>query len=290
MKNKAVLSSPASVGVLLTFLTGIFISLNCQSSSGGSPKKEQDHNLTEDTIDNEVITAPPPELGLDTFYKKYLDASGIPIISSGKVPDEALFAVRRTVTIMISMRKDVLRKMIENKARVGILAKSEVTTDLPEFSFLKADTAGKWDELRGVGAEIETPINSCAEENILCYGEGNDPYYYEDIVIHEFAHTIHGLGISLVDPNFDAVLNKAFESAKAKGLWKNTYAGSNPDEYFAEGVQDWFNLNAESIPGDGIHNQINTREELKKYDPVLYNIIKRYFPAEYGKISCHQMD
>jgi len=186
------------------------------------------------------------------------------------------------------LRPDVLAKMIANKARVGILAKSEVTTDLPEFRFLKADTTANWDELRGLGAEIETPLNSCAEENILCYGEGIDPYYLEDIVIHEFAHTVHGLGISFVDTNFDTELREAFENAKAKDLWKNTYAGSNQEEYFAEGVQDWFNLNAESIPGDGIHNEINTRDELQKYDPTLYAIIKRYFPSEYGKISCHQ--
>jgi len=240
------------------------------------------------TETRDEITEPPAMLNLDTFYKKYLSASGIPVISSAKVPDAALYAVQRTINTMMKMRPDVLTKMIENKARVGIMAKSEVTTDLPEFSFLKDDTTGKWDELRGVGAEIETPINSCAEENILCYGEGVDPYFYEDIVIHEFAHTIHGLGISFVDTNFDTELRKAFESAKANGLWKNTYAGSNQNEYFAEGVQDWFNLNAESIPGDGIHNEINTREELKNYDPALYEIVKRYFPAEYGKISCHQ--
>ena len=91
-----------------------------------------------------------------------------------------------------------------------------------------------------------------------------------------------------MDTNFDTELRKAFENAKAKGLWKNTYAGSNENEYFAEAVQDWFNLNAESIPGDGIHNEINTREELKNYDPMLYDIVKRYFPSDYEKMSCHQ--
>ena len=29
-------------------------------------------------------------LGLDPFYKKHLDAGGLPIVSSAKVPDEAL--------------------------------------------------------------------------------------------------------------------------------------------------------------------------------------------------------
>src|SRR5262245_16040285 len=105
MKNKAGFFSPALVGLVLIFLAGIFISLNCQSSAGGTPKNEQVSTGSKtDTTGNDVITAPPPELGLDTFYKKYLDASGIPIISSEKVPDEALFAVQRTVNIMVSYR------------------------------------------------------------------------------------------------------------------------------------------------------------------------------------------
>jgi len=270
-------------------LVGFIIasSLLTRCNAGGSVQaQEQAAGIASENEDQ--ITEPPASLGLDTFYKKYLNASGIWVISSAKVPDEALYAVRKTINVMISKRPDVLAKMIGNKARVGILATTERTTDLPEFRFLKDDTTANWDELRGIGAEIETPINSCAEENILCYGEGKDPYYYEDIVIHEFAHTMHGLGISIVDTTFDNELQEAFDDAKAKGLWKNTYAGSNKDEYFAEGVQCWFNLNAESIPGDGIHNQINRREELKEYDPTLYEIIKRYFPERYGKISCHQ--
>lgn len=291
MKNKTSFFSAAMVGLVLTFFTGIFISPGCQSSAEGSSKKEEVNSagLKADTTGNDVITAPPPESGLDTFYKKYLDASGIPIISSDKVPDEALFAVQRTVNIMVSYRPDVLAKMIMNKLRVGIMAKSEVTKDMPEFRDMEEDGSGRyWNDDRGTGATPDRPLCTCAEENVLCYGKGEDPYYREDIVIHEFAHSVHELGISFINPNFDTELQQAFETAKAKGLWSNTYAGSNFYEYFAEGVQDWFNLNSEAIPSNGIHNEINTREELKNYDPVLYNIIKRYFPENYGKISCHQ--
>jgi len=282
----------AAGNLLITILIGIFILVGCQSPAGGALQKDQISSGTvseTDSTSNDVITAPPEELGLDTFYKKYLNASGIPIISSDNVPDEAFFAVRRTVNEMMSMRKDVLAKMIENKIRVGIMAKSEVTKDMPEYRTLEEDNSGRyWNDDRGIGATIDRPLSSCAEENVLCYGKGNDPYYSEDILIHEFAHSVHELGILFVDPNFNTELKQAFDDAKAKGLWLNTYAGSNPYEYFAEGVQDWFNLNAESIPSNGIHNEINTREELKEYDPLLYEIIKRYFPENYKKISCHQ--
>ena len=91
-----------------------------------------------------------------------------------------------------------------------------------------------------------------------------------------------------MDPGIDDELQKAFDTAIRRGLWKNTYAASNRDEYFAEGVQDWYNINDESIPPNGIHNEINTREELKAYDPGLYAIIKRYFRETDKRISCHQ--
>jgi hypothetical protein len=235
-----------------------------------------------------VITAPPAFLNLNAFYKKYLSASGIPIVSSEKVPDLAFYNAQEIINSMVSLRSDVLAKMIENKMRVGIIAKTEVATDMPEYSDLDVAFPGtNWNQYRGLGATIARPLSSCAEENILCYGQ-NDPYFNQDILIHEFAHGIHYLGIRFVDTNIDIELQQAFNSAIANGLWSNTYAGSNYIEYFASGVQDWFNVNAEAIPTNGIHNQINTRDELKEYDLTLYNIIKRYFKDDIEKVSCHQ--
>jgi hypothetical protein len=72
----------------------------------------------------------------------------------------------------------------------------------------------------------------------------------EDILIHEFAHRMHWLGITFVD----ADLEQAFNNAKKNGLWESTYAGTNHPEHFAEGVVTWFNANAESIPPNGVHN------------------------------------
>ena len=71
-------------------------------------------------------------------------------------------------------------------------------------------------------------------------------------------------------------------------MWKNTYAETNIAEYFAEGVQSWFNVNAEMPHPDGKHNWVNTREELKEYDPDLYNLLAEYFPATNLQISKHK--
>ena len=45
------------------------------------------------------VTAPPKELELDPFYKKYTDAHGIPVVTSDKVPDAALLMARDIVSV-----------------------------------------------------------------------------------------------------------------------------------------------------------------------------------------------
>jgi hypothetical protein len=47
---------------------------------------------------------------------------------------------------------------------------------------------------------------------------------------------------------------------------KRGYAGKNRAEYFAEGIQCWYNTNRTM---DHDHNHIHTREQLKEYDPAL---------------------
>ena len=54
---------------------------------------------------------------------------------------------------------------------------------------------------------------------------------------------------------------------------------STDREYFAEGTQSFFNVNAYSDPPNGIHNTINTRDKLRYYDPTLYGLVKEVFPC-----------
>ena len=151
------------------------------------------------------------------------------------------------------------------------MAHDEFTTQVPEHS--KLTPAKFWDRrARGLGSSRTDPVASCAEENLLCYP--GDPYNTENIMIHEFAHAIHLNGIFDVDTTFDKRLGKTYKAAMAKGLWKSKYAANNKAEYWAEGVQSWFNSNR---PPDHDHNHIDTREELKKYDAGLAKLVKEIF-------------
>ena len=59
-------------------------------------------------------------------------------------------------------------------------------------------------------------------------------------------------------------------------------------EYFAEGVQSFFNCHISVYPTNGIHNDISTRDKLKKYDPELYYILEEVFPCKNKYYWCHR--
>lgn len=234
-----------------------------------------------------VVTAPPDSLGLDPFYKKYVDVNGLALISSWRVPDSAFVAAHRTLWAMTSMLPEaVLDSMVARGTRIAIMARYEGTTDIPEHHYLVNDTALNWDlRARGLGGDLELPLTSCAEENVLAYQI--DKYHAEDILIHEFAHSIHLIGLMLAVPDFDDRLKACYEKAKASGILDGTYRITDKEEYLAEAVQDWFNVNAEMPHTDGKHNWCNTREELKDFDPDLYSLLAEYFPATSLQISKH---
>ncbi|MDR2811101.1 MAG: hypothetical protein LBB84_11210 [Tannerellaceae bacterium] len=241
-------------------------------------------------VDTPLITAPPDSLALDPFYRKYMNVNGIHVISSWRVPDSCFYAAYISIKALTDvLPQDVMESLTSRNTRIGIMARYEGTTDIPEHAHLAKDTSINWDvRARGLGGGLRNPMSTCAEENILAYQI--DKYHAEDILIHEFAHTIHFVGILPIHPEFNDELQASLDSAIAKGRWPNVYASTNVAEYWAEGVQNWFNVNAEvdRNDGDGKHNKINTREEVKRYDPKLYAILSRFFPEVNEQISRHK--
>ena len=85
------------------------------------------------------------------------------------------------------------------------------------------------------------------------------------------------VGLAIVAPGFNRELKRLYTLAIKEDLWADTYAISNVQEYWAEGVQDYFDTNLEAAMANGVHNQINTRAELAEYDPRLYRFIDNIF-------------
>ncbi len=218
--------------------------------------------------------------GIPAFYTQVVHAGGYPICASENVSPYALKEAAYLVDLMLAKRPDVREAMIASGSRLCIIAHNEFTTGLPEFGRLgpvkgyeELAPQDYWDaRARGTGGSLTDPFCTCGEENLLAY-EG-DPYDAENILIHEIAHNIHLRGMTNVDPAFDGRLKSAYDEAMKAGLWKGLYASRNHHEYFAEGVQSWFDDNREN---DHDHNHVNTRAELTAYDPGLAAMCREVF-------------
>ena len=211
------------------------------------------------------------EFKLAPFYTQSLMVGDFPIVASAKVNPAALEEAKVIVGSMLSQRKDIVAALAKAHIRLTVMATSERTCDVPEHSDLKP--AAFWNRrARGLGATMERPSVSCAEENVLCLK--SDPYSTENILVHEFAHAIEGVGLKATNPEFAGKLQKAYDDAIAAGKWKGKYAGSNVYEYWGEAVQSWFGTNREN---DNEHNYVNTRAELIEYDPEVAKLCAEVF-------------
>lgn len=245
------------------------------------------------TYERAMIGPVPAALGLDPFYRQYTDAFGIPIVASERVPTAALLIARDIVNYMLAKRPDVRAVMIEQHFRVGIMAQSEMQTDLPECRDWKKpektdprltpqerqqyDQPGGiasmtdrdyWNRrARGMGGNYTT----CAEENLLGYP--GTRYYGEHILVHEFSHGIMN-ALRTADPELHREIQAAYRDAKSKKLFQGHYAENTVAEYWAEGTQWWFESNYEWYIGD---IRLLTALDLKAYDPRLFGLLERVY-------------
>lgn len=235
----------------------------------------------------EVITSQVPNQafrvgGVPDFYTQRIEANGFPIVASASVNPYALKEAAAIIDGMLGQRPDVREAMIKSGSRLCILACGEFTTEQPEWQWLANQKRKEFPGVsakdfydaraRGMGGSQTDPFCSCGEENLLAYP--GDPYSTENILIHELAHNIHLRGMVNVDRSFDSRVRAAYEQAKEAELWKGKYASVNHHEYFAEGVQSWFDNNREN---DHDHNHVNTRSELIEYDPRLASLCREVF-------------
>jgi hypothetical protein len=230
-----------------------------------------------------AVRAPPAALGLDPFYAKYLDAGGIAVVGSARVPDEALAIARDIVGAMLARRPDIRAELVRQRVRVGVMAPEESTTDLPEqrhwrkpapddrrlticekktFDRIAAMSDREyWDmRARGTGGTLTT----VGAENLLAVPGSR--YFGENILVHEFSHAIFS-AIERVDPALHAEVARAYRAAQAAKRWHRDYAATSLQEYWAEGTQFWFNSNMLARLDDG---EILSDRDLKRYDPALF--------------------
>ena len=237
-----------------------------------------------------AVSPPPASLRLDPFYAKYIDAGGIPVTGSGRVPDRALEVAREIVLAMVARRADVRAELVRSGARIGVMAREEGTMDLPEHRHWKKPERGDgrltlceqktwaaieamsdrdyWNSrARGTGGTFTT----VGAENLLA--EPGTRYFGESILVHEFSHAIFS-AIERVDPALHAEVARAYAETLANGRWARDYAATSLQEYWAEGTQYWFNSNMLARLDDG---EVVSHRDLRRYDPALYRALGKVY-------------
>ena len=239
----------------------------------------QGEDSTNPPVPPKIILLNPPKQG---FFSKQLVFHGIPIQAHQVVSDAALFAAYEHLNRMLAHLPMAVSNLAGAGAELHIIGRDQVTTDLPEWRQDKGRPLVEYDGLtrdertRGMGGRL----TSCGEENLLQLT--NDRYRGRDICYHEFAHNLRNFGIpQTVRANFD----KQYQRSLAAGLWRDSYAGSNADEFFAE-LSMWYFGSHGDLQMSGPKPE-NGPAGLKKYDPDAYTLFDELYSGRLaiGKVT-----
>jgi hypothetical protein len=196
------------------------------------------------------------------------------VLASARVDPLALQAAAQVVQGMLARRADLLAVLRAGGVRVAVIARDELTTDLPEYADLQP--RADWNaRTRGVGATRQRPVCSAAEENLL--GLPGDRYRGRK---HPGARICpHGVrpGRRPAGRRAGPRLRTLYRQAMDAGCGSATYAAANYREYWAEGVQSWFDANRFQAEANGVHGPVATRAALQAHDPALADFIAGVF-------------
>ncbi|MEU6486109.1 hypothetical protein [Streptomyces sp. NPDC046887] len=232
-----------------------------------------------------AVQSPVPQdvvrrYNLDTrWYTKYVAGPTdpqtglpLPVLGSARIQDATLLkAARQLDTLTRTYPYHPIGELNRRKVRVVLTARSEKMSSIPE---VRARYGTSLDERywAGMGATDSLPLSVGTEANLVDNQGGENCY------AHEFGHSVADMALTHIDPDFQRQLDAALANARAKGLWRNTYAQTNYHEYWAEGLQSYFDINrAGPAGGDGVHNDIDTRSELQRYDAQLFTLLDRVY-------------
>lgn len=234
------------------------------------------------------VIPPPAKFKVDPYYTKFTYAREFVVLGSRQVSDEALLKANDTIRKMFAYRHDILKAMIADGARLVVLGRQEKLSDLPELKNAKANV----DEVRYLEYTPTVKLMVLPEENVL--GLPQEPFAGKCMVVSVFAKAVYHvtalrpaipdferqrslqqyeLRVKRLDVEFDHRLKRVYDDAASKGLWKGTPAAHNRVEYWATGVEAYFDATGTGVPPNVADRPITTREALKAHDPDLYELV-----------------
>lgn len=214
-------------------------------------------------------------------------------------PLTSQYAMTVAATIVSKMTRNMPPELFNNAARsgcgVGVFTRSEKVTIYPNYAYLRnTKTCGrscsgdcdytctgdgrKYENLPGLGGKI----GAILDDNLLC--TKRDPYWHkENILVHEFAHTLKTYALSRTMSN---TVSRCFQNAKANETWTlNSYAMRTIQEYWAEASQVFMGVSKLSAwnaagmnlchgkGGPFCKDYVEGRQRLKAIDPEMYKVL-----------------
>jgi hypothetical protein len=223
---------------------------------------------------------------LDYYTQSETTATGIAVKAAPSVDPATLELAAAQVDVQLSKGGNgIAETMADHGCSLAVYASRENAYLVPEHR-------GGYDpesyDVEGFGGSAWNDcVSSISERNVLRTRGNDNPflntaYPNENILIHEFGHAVRLVGIETQnDPALSDELYAVYANAYDTGLWPNTYAISNIDEYFATLSSVWFDVMAEKPDwSDGVRSPINTRDELRAYDPAAYEFFAKVYPAD----------
>ncbi|SKC62382.1 OmpL47-type beta-barrel domain-containing protein [Krasilnikoviella flava] len=223
---------------------------------------------------------------LDYYTQSVTTASGIAVKANPRVDPATLDLAAAQVDVQLGRADNgIAARMADFGCSLAVYAARENAYLVPEHR-------GGYDpemyDVEGYGgSEWNGCVSSISERNVLRTRDDenaflNTGYRNENILVHEFGHAVRLVGIeTLADTSLSDELYAAYENSWSTGRWPNTYAIGNIDEYFATLSAIWFDVMAEKPDWtDGVRSPINTRAELKEYDPQAYELFAKVYPAD----------
>ena len=202
-----------------------------------------------------------------SFYKKYIDVKGMPVVASGEVADEALqrtYTSSRTCSPAgptCSRRWSTTARASSSSARTRSIPTCRSIANTPNPLTMN-------ERVRGTGglaspASARRTCSTCRSTATTTRASASTS-----------SATPSTAPCAPLKPGLDASARTPSSITRDKRAVESTYAGSNPAEYWAEICKAYFDCNRVN---NWNHGPVGTREQLKEYDPKGYELVRTAF-------------
>ena len=226
---------------------------------------------------NQILQYPPPgvqpdagpkDLEADDFYRYNGQERGLAIKAPMEVWPESMQEAHRWVRRMFSGCPAVAERLSKAEVCVIVFSRYHRLTDVPElrkFRDKKTLAGAAYDQHQGFILEGKYVVVSEASL-VLSRGAGQQESH---LLLLGLARSVYQLGLSKEDHD---KLTLCYQNARQLGLWKNTQAETNKEDYFTELVQVYFGMAYGKRLG-GTNGSVALRDR----DPRAYQLIDDVF-------------